>query len=98
MLQEARFIEKTEVSKSLLPGYQQITLHGATIRGTRGALWEFTWMNGSTKMHGEDFLFSLPTLRGKQSYALYLHVPDSDWAATLPAFEAMLSTFHPAVG
>jgi hypothetical protein len=97
MLKEARYIESTNISQNDLPGYQQIALRSATIRLTAGAVWEFTWMENGTKMHGEDFLFSLPTLRGKQSYALYIRVPDSDWTATLPTFEAMLSTFQKVI-
>jgi eukaryotic-like serine/threonine-protein kinase len=94
MLQEAQYLESAEREQGTLPGYQRVSLRSAIIRGTSGAVWEFTWMDGSTKMHGEDFLFSLPTLKGRQSYALYIRVPDSDWTATLPTFETMLSTFQ----
>jgi hypothetical protein len=41
-------------------------------------------------------LFVLPTSAGKQSYAVYMRAPDSDWNSDyLPMFEKILPTFEP---
>lgn len=97
MLKEATFIRNTEIKKAQLPGYSQIALRRATVRGYPGAIWEFSWLSGEQRVHSEDILFRVPVAGGYQSYALYMVAPANDWTSDLRTFEQSLSTFEPVL-
>jgi hypothetical protein len=90
MLQEARYLRTTDLSQKRLPGYEPIALGRATIRGTAGAVWEFSWLNDGIRIQAEDLLFD----KDGQSYALYMVAQQSTWSTALPTFEQELSTFR----
>jgi hypothetical protein len=90
MFEEASYLSKQDLQKGTLPGYQPIALRPAVIRGTEGAIWEFSWLNDGVRIQAEDLLFD----KDGQSYALYLVAQQSAWATVLPTFEQELTTFR----
>ncbi|HSZ38872.1 MAG TPA: serine/threonine-protein kinase [Trebonia sp.] len=97
MIDEANYIATNAQDEGNLPGYKQIAIQRATIRGTAGAYWAFTWVaNDGVTMEVNDLLFVLDG----QSYALYFTAPATEFASAngLPLFEQMLRTFEPYVG
>ncbi len=90
MFAEASYISKHDLQQGTLPDYQQIMLRRAVIRGTRGAIWEFSWLNDGVRIQGEDLLFD----KDGQSYALYLVAQQAAWPKVLPMFEQELTTFQ----
>jgi hypothetical protein len=94
MLKEVTYIRDTAFHKDSFPGYKQIALRRAVIRGVPGAMWEFTWLDSNgVRLQGEDLLFIKQTAAGPQSYALFLVAPAQNWPQVLPTFEQELSTF-----
>jgi len=97
MVREARHIEQqTPPIGDALPGYRRMALQEVPVRGTHGALWQFSHsLNGVTVLT-DDILFVLPTSAGSQSYAVYIRAPKSGWNSTyLPIFDQILPTFEP---
>ncbi|MBO0803511.1 MAG: serine/threonine protein kinase [Nocardiopsaceae bacterium] len=98
MVGEAQYIEHNAIAQGHLPGYHRVSLHPATIRGTAGAFWAFTWVTrDGTTMRVDDLLFELRTPAGPQSYAVYLTAPAASFAGTgnLMMFGRILRTFEP---
>jgi hypothetical protein len=96
MVTEAKFIKEQSLLKGAFPGYKQNHLQAVPVRGTPGAIWQFTWSpSGDVRQLSDDILFILKTPAGAQSYALYFRAPDSGWNTTyLPVFEQILRTFQ----
>jgi eukaryotic-like serine/threonine-protein kinase len=92
MLREASHIKSEALLEGHLPGYQEIIPPTrAEIRGTPGAIWEFSYLNSSgVELRAEDMLF----IKNGQSYALYLVANALDWASSQSAFDQQLSTFQ----
>jgi hypothetical protein len=96
MLNEANYIQNTAISEGHFPGYHLVSLRQATIRGTSGAFWAFTWVRpDGTVMRVNDLLFVLQTPAGPQSYAIYLTAPDAQFTGSegLGTFGKVLASF-----
>jgi hypothetical protein len=89
---EARYIEARVVAQGSLPGYKRLSIKAATIRGTAGAFWSFTWVNARNgPMRVDDLLF----VERSQSYAIYYTAPVRLWTGGLTDFDKILRTFEP---
>jgi serine/threonine protein kinase len=88
---EASSLKAHDLQTGGLPGYQQLALGRASIRGTSGAVWEFSWTDKTSgfRLRAEDLLFS----KDGQSFALYLVADDAAWDKVLPTFMEELRTF-----
>ena len=95
MLREAQFIKSQSLAEGRFPGYQQLGLAAIPIRGTAGSYWKFTWVDNNVQQEVIDLLFVLQTSSGKQSYALYMTAPASQWNQTRPIFDEEAETFAP---
>ena len=70
-----------------------VGLGAATIRGTRGSAWKFTWQDNGVSQEAIDLLMVLQTPAGTQSYALYMTGPASMWPQLRPTFDEAAETF-----
>jgi len=98
MVAQAEFIKQTSLAQGAFHGYQEIDLKAVNVRGTRGALWRFDWVNkNGTEIRVDDMFFVLPTKNGPQSYAIYMTAPEGNtWnQQVLPLVEKMLQSFQP---
>jgi serine/threonine protein kinase len=94
MLKEAGYIKSQSLAKGTFPDYVEQDLKATTIRGTRGAIWKFTWVNkAGVKQQAIDLLFVMPTSTGSQSYALYMTAPSSMFDQMRPIFDEEVETF-----
>jgi serine/threonine protein kinase len=93
MLAEAEYVKTQSLPR--FPGYVGLGLQAATIRGTPGAWWKFTWNDQGTTQEAIDLLFVLHTPAGAQSYALYMTAPASVWSQSRPIFDEEVETFAP---
>jgi eukaryotic-like serine/threonine-protein kinase len=97
MVKEAEYLEQKQAQLGdTFAGYARAALQGVPVRGTHGAIWQFTWIDKGVKVRADDILFVLPTSAGKQSYAVYIRAPNSGWGSKyLPIFDESLPTFEP---
>jgi hypothetical protein len=99
MVAEARYIRGNSLAAGRFPGYSQagagMGVFATTIRGTHGAFWKFTWIDGGVTQEAIDLLFVLDTSAGAQSYALYMTAPASMWNHMRPTFDEEAETFAP---
>ena len=93
MVREAEHIRAESLAQDRFPGYRQIGLGAATIRGTRGSAWKFTWQDDGVSQEAIDLLMVLQTPAGTQSYALYMTAPASMWPQLRPTFDEAAETF-----
>jgi tRNA A-37 threonylcarbamoyl transferase component Bud32 len=95
MLKEAQYIRKQSLDQNRFPGYLGLGLQAATIRGTHGSWWKFTWVDNGVNQEAIDLLFVLRTPAGPQSYAVYMTAPESMWNQMRPIFDEEAETFAP---
>jgi eukaryotic-like serine/threonine-protein kinase len=102
MLKEAGYIRDQNLNGTPdpFPGYKPLTggnsgISAATVRGTSGAFWKFTWTDNGVTQEVFDLVFILQTKNGPQSYALYFTGPASQWNALHTDFNPMAETFGP---
>jgi hypothetical protein len=95
MLKEAQYIRKQSLDQNRFPGYLGLGLQAATIRGTHGSWWKFTWVDNGVNQEAIDLLFVLRTPAGPQSYAVYMTAPESIWNQMRPIFDEEAETFAP---
>jgi tRNA A-37 threonylcarbamoyl transferase component Bud32 len=95
MLREGQYIRKQSLAQNRFPGYVGLGLQAATIRGTHGAWWKFTWDDNGVSQEAIDLLFVLHTPAGAQSYAVYMTAPKSIWNQMRPVFDEEAETFAP---
>ncbi len=93
MVEEAEYIRAESLAQDRFPGYRQIGLGAATIRGTRGSAWKFTWQDDGVSQEAIDMLMVLQTPAGAQSYALYMTAPASMWPQLRQTFDEAAETF-----
>ena len=93
MVKEAEYIRAESLAQDRFPGYRQIGLGAATIRGTRGSAWKFTWQDNGVSQEAIDMLMVLQTPAGAQSYALYMTAPTSMWPQLRQTFDEAAETF-----
>jgi eukaryotic-like serine/threonine-protein kinase len=72
-----------------LPNYRLIRIDPVTVRGWRGADWEFTH-GRATHVLNRNLITS-----SNQAYALYWSAPDRDWSSSEAEFEAVTRSFQP---
>jgi hypothetical protein len=66
MVREAGSIEQGALSSGIFPHYQRTALAEVPVRGTKGALWQFTWSLNGVTARTDDILFVMPTRDGSQ--------------------------------
>ena len=95
MVAEAASVEQGAIASGRFPQYRRAALVEVPVRGTKGAIWQFTWsLNGATA-RTDDILFVMPTSAGSQSYAVYIRGLNSEWnSRDLPVFDKILRTFQ----
>jgi hypothetical protein len=96
-LAQARWLQVESLRQHRFPGYRRISLRPATVLGSPGAVWTFSWTErGVGRVIAQDYLFSV-TARGgtTQSYAVYGSAPTADWPQTATAIREAISTFQP---
>jgi hypothetical protein len=93
MVEEAEYIRAESLAQDRFPGYRQVGLGAATIRGTRGSAWKFTWRDDGVSQEAIDMLMVLQTPAGAQSYALYMTAPASMWPQLRQTFDEAAETF-----
>jgi len=93
MVEEAEYIRAESLAQDRFPGYRQVGLGAATIRGTRGSAWKFTWRDDGVSQEAIDMLMVLQTPAGAQSYALYMTAPTSMWPQLRQTFDEAAETF-----
>jgi eukaryotic-like serine/threonine-protein kinase len=96
-LAQARWLQVESLRQDRFPGYRRISLRPATVLGSPGAVWTFSWTErGVGRVVAQDYLFSV-TARGgtTQSYAVYGSAPAADWPRTATALREAISTFQP---
>jgi len=97
MVAQAEFVKQTSLAQGAFPGYKEIDLKPVNVRGTRGALWRFDWVNkNGTEIRVDDMFFALPTKNGPQSYAIYMTAPEGNtwYQQVLPLVAKMLQSFE----
>ena len=95
MLAEANYLAQLTRQQGRFPGYRDISISRADIRGGSGAAWEFTWQSSAGTIRALDLLYIASTPAGQQSYALYMSAPAATWSSHLGAFDEETHTFRP---
>ena len=95
MLAEANYLAQLTRQQGRFPGYRDISISPADIRGGSGAAWEFTWRSSAGTIRALDLLYIASTPAGQQSYALYMSAPAATWSSHLGAFDEETHTFRP---
>ena len=95
MLAEANYLAQLTRQQGRFPGYRDISISQADIRGGSGAAWEFTWRSSAGTIRALDLLYIASTPAGQQSYALYMSAPAATWSSHLGAFDEETHTFRP---
>jgi hypothetical protein len=99
-------IRRQALAQNRFPGYQLIDFTAQDVRGTRGALWRFDWVNSSqVKIRVDDLLFTLQTTNGPQAYAIYMMTPEGTgpgmWNGSngllATIIDPMLESFQPSI-
>ena len=95
MLAEANYLAQLTRQQGRFPGYRDISISQADIRGGSGAAWEFTWRSSAGTIRALDLVYIASTPAGQQSYALYMSAPAATWSSHLGAFDEETHTFRP---
>ncbi len=95
MLAEADYLAQITQQQRRFPGYRGVSIRRASIRGSSGAAWEFTWQSAAGTIRALDLLYIASTPAGQQSYALYMSAPAATWNSHLAAFDEEMHTFQP---
>lgn len=95
-LAQARWLQAESIRQHRFPGYRRISLRPATILGSPGAVWTFSWLErGEGRVIAQDYVFSASGSTGTQSYAVYGSAPAAAWPQTARALHAAIKTFQP---
>ena len=96
-LAQARWLQLKSIRQDRFPGYRRISLRPATVLGSPGAVWTFSWTErGVGRVIAQDYLFSAAARGGTtQSYAVYGSAPAASWPQTAKALREVISTFQP---
>ncbi len=95
MIAEANYLAQLTQQQGKFPGYRDISISRADIRGGSGAAWEFTWQSSAGTIRALDLIYIASTPAGQQSYALYMSAPAATWSSHLGAFDEETHTFRP---
>jgi eukaryotic-like serine/threonine-protein kinase len=96
-LAQARWLQLESIRQDRFPGYRRISLRPATVLGSPGAVWTFSWTErGVGRVIAQDYLFTSAARGGStQSYAVFGSAPAADWPQTAKALREVISTFQP---
>jgi hypothetical protein len=95
-LAQARWLQAESIRQGRFPGYRRISLRPASILGSPGAVWTFSWAErGVGRVIAQDYLFTASAGGGAQSYAVYGSAPAAAWPQTARALREAIRTFQP---
>jgi hypothetical protein len=95
-LREAAFLQAQALRQDLYPGYRLVTIRSGTFLGQPDAAWRFSWLQGGTTRFGVlQWLVSVPTPAGTQSYELEVSAPSPAFSWALTVFRRVMLTFQP---
>jgi hypothetical protein len=86
---ERAWEEQESSFKARHAGYQRLRIEPTTFQGFDGAIWEFTWREGSTQMHSVDLGF----VTGRYGFALNFVTRESDWIGAQDVFQRFQQSF-----
>jgi len=95
-LREAAFLQAQALRQGLYPGYRLVAIRSGVFLGQPDAAWRFGWLQGGTTRVGVlQWLVSIPTSAGTQSYDLIVSAPSATFTWALTVFRRALMTFQP---
>jgi eukaryotic-like serine/threonine-protein kinase len=95
-LREAAFLQAQSLRQDLYPGYRLVAIRSGTFLGQPDAAWRFSWLQGGTTRVGVlQWLVSVPTSAGTQSYEVAVSAPSTAFSWALTVFRRMMLTFQP---
>jgi len=95
-LREAAFLQAQSLRQDLYPGYRLVAIRSGTFLGQPDAAWRFSWLQGGTTRAGVlQWLVSVPTSAGTQSYELAVSAPSPGFSWALTVFRRVMLTFQP---
>jgi len=95
-LREAAFLQAQSLRQDLYPGYRLVAIRSGTFLGQPDAAWRFSWLQGGTTRVGVlQWLVSVPTSAGRQSYELAVSAPSPAFSWALTVFRRAMLTFQP---
>ena len=74
-------------------GYEEIGITPTTFKGMDAAAWEFTYVDGGTRLRAVDLGFI--TEDGSTGMALYFQAPEENWDEAEELFEQLKAGFEP---
>ncbi|WP_338697187.1 protein kinase [Streptomyces sp. Q6] len=89
-----------EKAVAKLPDYQRVQLQPNTFRDRPGSQWEFTWTAGNKDTTSGPRHAIEQTYRDESGteYAIYLSVPEDQWATARQQFDAIKRGWRPPTG
>jgi eukaryotic-like serine/threonine-protein kinase len=95
-LREAAFLQAQALRQDLYPGYRLVAIRSGTFLGQPDAAWRFSWLQGGTTRLGVlQWLVSVPTPAGTQSYELAASASSPAFSWALTVFRRAMLTFQP---
>jgi len=95
-VREAAFLQAQALGQDLYPGYRLVAIRPGTFLGQPDAAWRYTWLQGGTTRVGVlQWLVSVPTSAGTQSYELAVSAPSPAFSWALTVFRRVMLTFQP---
>jgi hypothetical protein len=95
-LREAVFLQAQALRQDLYPGYRLVAIRPGVFLGRPDAAWRFSWLQGGTKrVDVLQWLVSVPTSAGTQSYELAVSAPSPAFTWALTVFRRAMLTFQP---
>jgi hypothetical protein len=93
---QARWLQSRTLAQGKFPGYRRISLRPVRLLNSIAARWSFTWREpGAGRVFAQDYLFSLRSGGGSQSYAVYGSAPVASWRQTARFLAEAIRTFRP---
>jgi hypothetical protein len=95
-LREAAFLQAQALRQDLYPGYRLVAIRSGTFLGQPDAAWRYSWLQaGTTRVGVLQWLVSVPTPAGTQSYELEVSAPSPAFSWALTVFRRVMLTFQP---
>jgi hypothetical protein len=73
------------------PGYQRIGITRTTFHGYPAAVWEYTYLSGSLKLHAID----LGMIVGDHAFGFNFQTTDAAWTQMQPLLDSLENSFRP---
>jgi hypothetical protein len=95
-VREAAFLQAQSLRQDQYPGYRLVAIRSGTFLGQPDAAWRFSWLQGgTTRIAVLQWLVSVPTSAGTQSYELAVSAPSPAFSWALTVFRRVMLTFQP---